>query len=252
MKAKKRCKLFIINIFTLIELLVVIAIIAILASMLLPALGKARILAKATACKNNLKQTGLYLQMYAGDYEGWVATDGYAVEKRAWYDFIAEYNNLTINHLDPKTFKALKIFNCPTCPFPSSALSYREMIGNYTYGMFKPYYNGTTYATISKLANITTFVYSGESRNIFFRNIDKYDKSSPYKILVADTGIPDAMVSSFYMLDAGDSRYNYIATRHLNTANLCFLDGSVKATTGKELIEQNVPVYFNSAGIRRR
>jgi prepilin-type N-terminal cleavage/methylation domain-containing protein/prepilin-type processing-associated H-X9-DG protein len=60
--------------FTLLELLVVVAIVALLATLLLPALVKAKEQGRSSVCKNNMRQLGLAMVLYAdddGDYLPW-------------------------------------------------------------------------------------------------------------------------------------------------------------------------------------
>jgi prepilin-type processing-associated H-X9-DG protein/prepilin-type N-terminal cleavage/methylation domain-containing protein len=67
----------VVSAFTLIELLVVVAIIAILASLLLPAISRAKQSGKTAACKSNLRQIHYALSMYVGDQ---------SVYPRGWWD----------------------------------------------------------------------------------------------------------------------------------------------------------------------
>ncbi len=191
--------------FTLIELLIVIAIIAILASMLLPALNKARDNAKTAGCANNLKQLGTSVCFYLDDFRCF--PDFYV--KTPFPDqgvtgcWVRKLIDLGYSNAKPNSFGA---------KYPSEFFCPAEMPGpTYTTMGYEPYVN---------------YAFNG-----------RYDTSDTSPLLRGgislrnESQINNPSLTSI-AIDSADHAYNLtqasiIDYRHSNGANSAFTDGHV-------------------------
>jgi len=132
---------------TLIELLVVIAIIAILASLLLPALSKAREQARRAVCKGNLQQIGKGQITYSNNFGDFWSFDELTIGTTAWNIMdptgtVSQHNSLfSLAELVPNYVDDPKVFGCPS-------VEDRPVVTYAKYGFLPAVGTGSSLATI--------------------------------------------------------------------------------------------------------
>ena len=257
--------------FTLIELLVVIAIIAILAAILFPVFARARENARRSSCQSNLKQIGLGILQYTQDYDeryplAYFGSTSYGASNPTpamgeptykWMDAIYPY------------VKSEQIFDCPSAPdtmklyknylnptFNAGPDGYAQghyaVNGNYRYTS-SAYHSPISYpssgvpsASLAQLAVASTTVLAtdGGSRT-----------SGTWKchavITSADVNNGESVLDTTtesYPVGNGGSGSSWIPARHLETTNVLWCDGHVKAMKIAALLDRrpgtNKPEYL--------
>lgn len=213
--------------FTLIELLVVIAIIAILASMLLPALSKARAKAQEAKCRGQLKDIGLSVIMYWSDYED-VFSSGAGTSFSPWRPL-----------LDGQYISNLKVWDCP------GDTTRLAQTASYTAGNYYPY------GWVKQNGVNTNRSY------IFDRTLGQYNNNNYFGLFVVSKEKEPsrvALASDMEHLAGGQDfffGYEHIAGRELSASKHHSGKVNLLAADGRVVTEQYQQLFKTGSSLKK-
>lgn len=225
------------NLFTLIELLIVISIIAILAAMLLPTLTKAREMAYGIKCTSNLKQVGLSVMSYTGDYK---ETFPQVFERDWWSNWC--YRLYQAGHIRNRN-----ILLCPSDKKNSVFSSYENANYGANYNVLQCFTMQPKPMTLSLLQKLKS-QYSSKGVVLFG---DTWSKKSgdPFGLSGGDNKgfiLNVQYGGAFHYPGVPSGVYYPLALRHAKTANVLWDDGHVDKKRYKDASGYS-PFYADSA-----
>jgi prepilin-type N-terminal cleavage/methylation domain-containing protein len=233
--------------FTLIELLVVIAIIALLLAILLPSLGRAREQARMTRCLANLKQIGLAMHAYAGDYN-------YLLPRAELRPGVAIFTGIDMRwpilfmpyvgglSADVDEYYELQIYDCPSYPL-------KEQTVDYCSNAFDLEGSMTECFGFTKMDD-----FPRHSSTIFLADYEYIPNRNHIKIILKDDP-PNTMKVKMQSLDAwntnhlpsaGDGSRRVARDRHAKWLSCLFIDGHSAKMKPLEITayDYGLPVEF--------
>jgi len=255
MKRRANC---IHNGFTLIELLIVIAIIAILAAILFPAFARARENARRTSCQSNLKQIGLGLIQYIGDYDE-VMIPGYS--NNAGDNTDAKWPNLLYPYI-----KSEAVYDCPSIIGGGNKFGYNKPdniplgAGRFqgSYAMNVAYFFGgptrrppcssrhaasVFNVSLASIEEPSATVWVGDNASALTRTNGAPTKDMYEPTIMQSGDQPPPLLNTTGIETLGEGDVNVtdaaycFAARHLGTINILWVDGHVKAMRPADLIQ---------------
>ncbi|HWI56362.1 MAG TPA: prepilin-type N-terminal cleavage/methylation domain-containing protein [Bacillota bacterium] len=229
--------------FTLIELLVVIAIIGVLATLLLTSVERAKARVQATACKSNLRQLGISLQMYVSETHCYPANrfqtkpPSAPNSDRFWLGRLVR-ESLGISQ--PSTnFQRQGVWRCPATHWSPAMLNGNDVNQFTDYGYNDDKFSGKGEKdSASKFGLQGHYVPDAASASEWsFRPVAESEVVAPGDLMA----IGDCFEANALFMRRPIEKFaefGNILARHRGNANVVFCDGHVESPTLKFLFEE--------------